>query len=667
MKCYIKYIIILAFFGMSGELWSQVTRPSETIRARRGTRPSEVVTATRGSAAIGPRKIMPHRKNKVWIYGGKKRRINNRDFYTKGRWTKPLPSEIKAFWENKDFYFYPLKFDHLKSYNYASSRSKKTIKTGFITKIVHEIPPKTFDIRKISPDSWDWIHKKRQSARGLEGKKGRTNFYFFKNIRRKEFTAFSSAYDHIIVTDTLFAPVSFLNTDGKPRSTKRSYIKVIANCIIYDGPITPGSARAREMTDYVFSAKEILLKTPYKELNSRELKPNPPFVVADTNIKVHKDPFGENEALLTNRLCIEIMGQIATELNGLTDDWERDKLLTEFQNYRYNKVRSDMLWKDKDYKEDFASLCSNFDSQYDLERLETNRKIGDLTILVSGKIKDLHKSPFKYYALPSIATLIPVSNMNNGVNDRFGAIHFDATGGAKLSMKLEVELGYDPKYLEEVNNVLSKKGLVLEKKIPNNLIYINDQSFKLNGENAGKIIPIGNSILRLKVLLQDEQLSLIKLFPKSNNIDFNLNYKIQESQQPKSQQLVLKVPESLLKDIDYENLIDKFNVIESNTITDNVRISSQLSPSLDNEGTLNYIEVSLQFIFDNKTVFRGPFRLSSYSTLASENNISFVKHSENYKIKVSGKAYYENGERDIVEDLVVDSKFITLEENIFKK
>ena len=116
-----------------------------------------------------------------------------------------------------------------------------------------------------------------------------------------------------------------------------------------------------------------------------------------------------------------------------------------------------------------------------------------------------------------------------------------------------------------------------------------------------------------------------------------------------------------------KHIIKKFNVVESNTLTDHVKISSQLSPTLEHEGALQYIEVSLKFSFDDRDVYRGPFRLSSYSTLSSEKDVPFIKYSENYKVGVTGTAYYEDGHRDIENEHITDSKFIVLKEDIFKK
>ena len=533
------------------------------------------------------------------------------------------------------------------------------------------LPKKTIDINRIEEGDywgWGWIHKKNTTAKNIEGLKGKTNVHYFKNIRKKTFTSFSNDFDHIIVTDTLFAPVSFLNTDGKPRRVKRSYIKIIANCIIYESPIKPASVMLRNKTDYVFSADNIFFKTKNKGLKKMKVGSSPPFVVADVNIKLHKDPFDDNEKRLVNRLFIEIMKQIKRELYGVKNEWEKDKLLIEFQKYR-NKIKRDILWKDKDYDKYYDELCNGFDSNYE-SSIERIRIVNGLNVMVEGKVTDLDRIPFKYYVIPTKATLMPVMDENTGVLNKLGDLHFRATGDSKLALTMDVKLGYQKELLEKATKKLNKVGVTLEKDIPKKIIFIDEQPLQINGETTGEIVPVSSDILKLEMELQDDNLSLIKLMARRKGTTFNINYKAYDRGKELRQKVLFEVTDDILKQIDLENLINEFNIIESNTITDQVKITSHLSASLDTEaeGALNYVEISLEFLFDNeKKIFRGPFKMSSDSVLGSENDILFVKHSEDYSIKVTGKAYYENGEREIKDDFIINSPFIILDEGIFKK
>lgn len=532
------------------------------------------------------------------------------------------------------------------------------------------LPPKTIDLNPIAEGlewDWTWIHKKKTRARDIEGKDRKTNVHYFKNIRKEELTIFSNDFDHIVVTDTLYATTSFLNIGGKPRRVKRSYIKIIANCIIYDSPIKVVSTMSRNKTDYVFSADNIFFKTKHKGLQKMKVGSSPPFVTADVNIKIHKDPFDNKEKILVNRLFIEIMKQINRELISERNVWKKDKLLIEFQKYRY-KVRESVLWIDPKYDK-FYHEFDDFDSNQE-NAIEREREVNDLKVLVEGKVNNLDKSPFKYYVIPSKATLTPVMDEKSGALNKLGNLIYRATGDSKLTVSMGVKLGYQKELLEKTNVELNKYGFTLEKGIPKKILFIDEQPLKIRGGKTGKIIPIDSDILELKFELQDEGLSIIKLLAKSNDVTFDLSFKAYDNRHEFRQKILFKISDDIIKQIDFnDKMTSEFNVIETNSIDDLVKITSNLKSDLgsEKEGILNYIEVSLEIQFDNgKVSFWGPFKMSSASVLGSENSIPFVKHSENYNIKVTGKAYYENGVREIKEKFMINSPFIELVENIFK-
>jgi hypothetical protein len=614
---------------------------------------------------FSPRKIMIQGKY-VWVFA-----TNT----TKGHWASLAVNEKEKFNQllTKGDTMYSLNLNNYKRTYMYTSRTTSAI------------PNKAFEVDKFEEHP-EWITKRGSLVRKdgasrleMKGASGKTNVYYHKNINlllmnfssynKYDLPETNTAFtDHIIVTDTLFIPsdsYGFLNIKRR----KRGYVKIIANCIIYDRPIKVNTTSIT--TDFVFSAKKILLKTPYKDLTKTELNPAPPFIMLmnkkQNMIEGYIDPFAENEMLLINRLMINMMIQIATELQIANDNyWKKDKLLEKFQSYR-GRVNTKILVSDSDYLNRFKDICNEFDNKYEKEIIDTKRTIGELVIIVDGKIGDLPQKPFKYYAVPSKATLVPMMDENTSELTKLGNLLFRDSDDSKLSVTMEVKLGYQKEILEKANKELNKYGFTLEKAFPKKILFIVEQPLQIRGQKIGKIIPIDSDILELKLELQDEGLSLIKLLAK-NDVSFPLNFKAYDSRNEFPQNILFEVSDEVIERIDYENMIGEFNVIETNTITDLVKITSNLTSDLgeENGGTLNYIEVSLEFLFENeKVVFRGPFKMSSASVLGSEKSILFIKHSENYSIKVTGKAYYENGIREIKDDYIINSPFIELQEDMF--
>nr|WP_299344190.1 hypothetical protein [Allomuricauda sp.] len=625
------------------------TRTLEVVSAR-----PRVSSSHRISTQSSKRKIMLHRKDKVWVLGQ-----NN----IRGHWSRPHSNEIKSFKKKKNLYPYEVTFNNFKPYDTNSNESVRRTISAAGVRLRRKIPKKVFNIHAIEED-WSRIHTGKR-ARNLNGFRGKTNVYYFKNIGKNELTTFSSVHDHIIVTDTLYGPASFLNTDGKPRSEKRSYIKIIANCIVYESPIRPASTRSKT-TDYVFSAKKIIFKTPFKGLSKDELRPSPPFVAADSNIKIHMDSFGNNERMLANRLYIEIMEQLATELR-VKESWAKDKLLVEFQEYR-GKVDIAALVLDKKYRELFNRVCSEFDSDYRDYALGNERVVDGHTILVRGSLSELPKTSFKYYSLPTNSTVMPTVNQSTGIRDMLGTIFYRATGDDKLDIAVVIKLGHDINKFKKIGKTLIKKGVHLEEWPPNSLMRIEQQPLLINGKTIGKVIPINNQILRLEISIPDNTMAINELFPKNTRSSFELVCTIDPGQKKFRETIAIELPKNLLDRLRPDQVTKMFNIVESNTLADRVKVSSHLLPMSEDMGALDYIQIVLVFSFDNqKKVFRGPFNLSSNSTFASELEIPFIKHSENYQVSVSGKAFYEFGERKIKEDFIPSSKFIQLEEGILSE
>ncbi|MBC8754062.1 hypothetical protein H2O64_05230 [Kordia sp. YSTF-M3] len=692
MKHTIKVIILFFCLLVSGSLFAQNTQSAQTNKKPKTTkksiksiigykRPSARSTTT--SSSLYQRNYMPFNKKKVWVLGTNK---------SVGHWDIPQSTEIKPTYKNKQKYVHTVTFNSYKSYK-SVARSKA------------HIPQKEFNVKNYIPHT-NWISKTTDGGNvTMEGVLGKTNVYYHKNINlfviglvgkdKYDNLEVKKQTDHIIVTDTLFIPLSargFMNMKrnskakktttnrGQGRPSKvdlrgrfqignRSYIKIIAGTILYEKPIQLSSVWSSP-TDFVFSSQKIKYQSPYKGLNTNELTPSPPLWVYDNSVKLYIDPFKENEGLLLNRLYIEILGQIATELQNPSESyWEKDKRLAQFQTYR-SKINTDILRGDVEYHSLYKEYCDTFDRKYNKDKINEDRSIGSLKILVDGNINDLPQKAFKYYAIPTKATLLPVKNEATGTLDKLGDVYYNATGDSKFSLTIESKLGYNSEKFTAAGQVLHTKGLVLEKNPPKALLEINAQPLKANGKTIGRIIPIGNQILRFEFDLVEENLSLLKLFLANDNT-FNLDYKTGQGQKEDNQEITLEIPESILKQLDYTDLINEFNVVESNTSTliDAIKITSNLSPVLKDtgEGTLKYIEISLEFLFEDKTVFRGPKRFSSHSVKGSEDEVNFMKYSDNYTIKVTGTAYYEFGHRDIIKDnSFTNTKFITLQESMFK-
>ncbi|MFK7774342.1 MAG: hypothetical protein AB8F94_19495 [Saprospiraceae bacterium] len=692
---------------------SKRTRPTAPRPTARTSSPRNRVAA---SSATGPRKIMTGR-DQVWVFPKVKRRRGG------SLWTKPTSGEIKKHKKANFAYSYPVSFNHLHSY-YSINKS-------------NPLRQQLIDDNKIR-EFRDGLKKRITQTAGIS-EKGRsthpsrkqTSVYYFRKIDLGGFI-FTDAAKHIIVVDTLYVPAA---APGKSSFVSvghgsKNYIKIIANCIVYESPINVSTINPNK-TDMVFAANKFIFKSPYKNLTKVELFPTPPFYKNTTasNLKVYKDKIQRVEKTLLNRLYIysmnqileellhqeisdkkrdqlleefntykfkkvnnalvkndkrtmklfnrlaekeekvmnwlhtKSMEQIITKLNSESNKWQKDRLLEAFQTYRKNKINADFLAKDSKTKIFFNEICSSFDSNYKNQSIEELRKEKGLRILVNGEIETLHEQPFKYYTFPTKASLIPVNNQTTGEPTALGFVTYYSTGESKLELDMEVALSFDQSALKKATQSLSENGLILEQKFPDSLVSISRQPLKINGETVGYIIPIGNQNVRFKVKLEEESLTLLQLF--TGTINFKLDYYIKVHQQSYSQNIKLEINPLLIEDMTQGKILENFSVIEMSNMTDVVKVSSQLDPKLDNEGTLNFVEVMLEFNFQNETVFRGPYRFSSYSTLASELTIPFLKFSDNYSIKVKGFADYKNGRRDI-KPFSENSNIIVIDEGVFE-
>ncbi|WP_179009071.1 hypothetical protein [Winogradskyella forsetii] len=666
MNKFLNYIVLYFCLLGSVTLLAQKAKDKRAVLKNETKVISKLPIRVMNTNTPFTRKVMFRSDKFVWVYTSST---------TIGHWERQKVDEKIKFAQlkkkNGDT-LYRVNFPKYKIYSEAARHSTT-------------IPKKAFEVEKIEEHP-EWISKSgiHVKSKGdkleMKGALGKTNVYYLKNINllNLSFAGYNkygypetdiANTDHIIVIDTLqISPDSFGFMNIQRRN--RGYIKIIANCIIYESPIKIYSVENK--ADFVFSADKFFLKSPYKDLTATELNTELPFIwKTDTNVEAYIDPFAKNEKLLMNRLMITFMIQIYTDLqNPKIDSWSKDDLLAKFQTYK-GRVSTPDLVNDNSYSEVFHTMCNNFETKYDIDKMDIHRTINNLDVLVDGDVDKLPNTPFKYYAIPSKATLMPVKDPNTGEQNKLGNLYYKATGDSKMSVTIETKLGYDAIKFAEANQVLNEKGVILENNPPKKVISFSEQPLKANGETIGRILPISNQILRFEIDLPDENLSLIKLFLQTNNT-FDLYYKDNQGQKEGVQTISLEIPEKILKQLDFTDLLNEFSVIEINamTVTDTILITSNLWPVLEppGEGALNYIEITLAFLFEDRTVFYQPERFSSHSVNGSKKALEFVKYSDDYKIIVSGTAYYEFGQRDIIKKNIFTNmdENIILQESMFK-
>lgn len=514
-----------------------------------------------------------------------------------------------------------------------------------------------------------YLSKERTTDLNLTGDPGRLNIYYCKKLEVRMITVMPDR-DYVIVADTFYVPpmqqlaCTFIGSN----CCQKLFIKIIANCLIYESPINVsffGKAPAGTV-DFVFSAEKIFFRHPAR-LKPWQLKPSPPLFYASKNANDQKMAYyqdassGEMEVRVLNRLNVNSMEMVQSKINGTFDPWERDKLVNQFQVCRSKiKHQSGGLQIDPSYGTRFNNVCKAFDDlKFKIERI---RSVGALTIIVDGE--RLPIQPIRYYALPNKAQLLPVLGANETAG-LLGTILYQPTGDAKLKLFVETELGYQQDHLDAVKKELGQKSVVLSENLPQDLIAIQEQPLKISGKTVGKIIPVSNRILRLEIDLLEEAKSIATLFPKVGTVGFKIDYTIDGN--TKSQEIHLSVDKSLLDKLNYGEPLVSFAVVDDSPLSAAVRVSSHFDAAQPDEGRLDYLEVLLEFQFGNgMATLRGPYRLSAYNTLAADVIVPFLKQSSDYKIIVSGRALYENGERNF-QPFETKDQIIGLDESVFMK
>lgn len=537
-----------------------------------------------------------------------------------GHWRRPKRGEVEARNRQTALFMYPVNLQGYSSYS----------------------PGKRLNLATVNENN-SFLARPEIINEGLIGINGRMNVHYINKLNLG-MISLAREQDHVIVVDTLYVPPArklgnvFIVIDqlGKP------FLKLIANTIVFESPVML-SLSGKDPADFIFSYNNIYLKTIYDGLAQQDIQ-SPPFtmVAEGLNINVYRQYNGELEKTLLNRLYIKLMEQCFNNLSATEDDWVKDKLVERFQQYRFLKLKPEILGTDLTYQTRMNRVVEQFNDLYSNFKVKKLRDLDGIKIIADGDVNQLLQKPLKYFAFPTIAELQPLIR-----DSALGSIVYTGSGDADIKVSVETALGYDETQFAAAAAKLAGKGVTVQKKLLQNIITLDEQPLKINGKTIGRIIPVGNQIIRLEMNLVEGAKTIAELFPKAGHPVFNLDYKIGGEGELVSQPVSFVVDSSLLARLDYTQPLKSFNVLERTALTGNLKISSAISAARVKEGALNYLEIILEIKFTDRSVLYGPYRLSGYNTLASELTVPFLVHTDKYRIVISGRAVYDNGEINI--------------------
>lgn len=640
-------LLPLAFYAQhtpaksKGYVWSPQAK-TYMVRKVNGIANLPAVTAVKSELTYVTAMGM---ENYIWIIPNSP---SQPGYWTKARAdTDPIRERLKM----RAPYLYPISINNYSAYPYRGQNSRG----GDIPLA----PARPFNINSIKENYNRLAEDEVSGAWVLNEPDQKTMVYYAKKINLG-LIVMGRKYDVILVTDTLYVPPAepFKTAIISNLSASSPYLKIIAKCIVYESPISLALLSGHE-ADFVFSTPSIYFKCPYKNLSG--LYAPPLVTTSEPTNYIHRDGFGDNEQILLCRLYVASMEQCLSSLLSTTDPWKRDKLVTEFLKIRYSSIDQASLVKDPGSKQKFIRLCTDYDSKIGSSyKLEKTRDLNGSKILVSGG----DGKPLKYYTLPQLASLVPRLDKNH--SGLLGSMLYNPTGEAKLRLTLDADLEYDTLLLQKVRAALQPKNIQLEHQLPADLFSIKEQPLKIRGKTVGSIIPVSNRTVRLEINLAEEGKSIIELFPKIGRTTFKIDFDFftDTGAIPFTQEVSLQVDRLLLDQLDYSQPLKSFEILENTGLTENVELISNLDASLPNEGVLYWIEVLLEIQDAGEVVLRGPYRLSAYNTLAARMTIPVLKKSQAMQIVVSGRAMYENGERNIVPFETKDM-IIQMSENVF--
>lgn len=552
----------------------------------------------------------------------------------KDKWFTPSANQISDYSSKPKTKLYPISFGGYRAYpNYLSNGKSMTA------------PAKNLALNNIS-ENVEHIYDNVAKNLKLEANPGKFTVYYFNKLALG-YIVFPKSDDFVIVTDTLYMKqpkAGFENAIVGVNNDKRAYTRIIANTVIYEGPTVISMAND---ADVDLRIKQAFLKTSFENLNSNQLKGMP---IATGNVlnnggnNMYLSGFQTEDKSLINRLYVKQMNQLMDEFNITADPWQMDKKLERFQTIRYQKMNPEVFALDPSSQSKFSSLCSNFDSKYKNYAVKNIRKEGNVTILAEGNITKTPIEPIKFYALPSIAKLLV--KMKDSSRVAFGTMTYNNTGTSNIILEMDVELGIAEADLKAVQETFQKKGINIESKLSSGIMTIKEQSLKLLGKASGKIIPISNNLLRLKVEVSDNSMDIINLI--NTSISFNLDYQVKGTNNIESREIKLVIDPAHLSTFKTNDTKSSFEILDRTVLTSEVQLVNNLNASAnDNEGALDYVQVMVEFNFNGQLEPHGPYTLSPHNTTASTFKLPFLVKSNEYNVTVTGTAYYQNGKKDL--------------------
>jgi hypothetical protein len=274
IKSLLTLIILSCFVSTSFAQFSSIKKKMQ-IQQKSQVAAVKKAASKKNSTAItnqsnGPRKGMTTDKY-LWIFPA-----NGQN----GHWVSLKPGELQNRTNQKADYAYIVNAFSNKAYGKTTPGYRGP-----------RPPVKQLDVKKVK-DNYDNLKDDLVKDFSMGDKEeGRPGVYYFNKIELNMFLCASNK-DLIIVTDTLFVPVAQKGNAALSSLwyNDRNYIKIIANCIVYESPVRLISSN-KTFTDYVFVTNETIFKSPYKNLSSNNLNPAPPFFhPSERNAKGYIDP-----------------------------------------------------------------------------------------------------------------------------------------------------------------------------------------------------------------------------------------------------------------------------------------------------------------------------------------------------------------------------------------
>ncbi len=481
-----------------------------------------------------------------------------------------------------------------------------------------------------------WLKVEDASWMGVEPTSGQS-IHFLKNLYlNKAMKIGGNNAATILVADTIYiGDDARLEVEGNGIA----HLKLVANHIYYERPLQLRLSSNVHAADgiFVFSANSIKYKQQGQNTCCQPYffdRPAP-NVRGVSAINWYK-PAGEVEKLLQNERMVLLMEYNLLQIAAAKDVWKKDACI---KNYLACKRQFDEADNNPPrVKSKYLSVSTQYAALTYGNSLE-NR---DLTLASGKKVTVLvEKTNDKmiYSLLPTRAKSLPLEQNGKSL---WGILKYKAAGVDKMKLYMDFQLTPDPDDYKEAQQFLkSKYAIDLDMEISNTLV-LEQQAFKLNGvATKGKILPLSSRFLRLELDLSEEGKTIAEIIPKVNltksfgllvqNLNKNLN-------------IVLDYDKVLLESLDYTKPAQTFDIQTIENLAGVISLENVIYSGVDGAlGVLDYVEVKVEVIFDTETVNKGIYRLSSYNTIASKTNIHFFKKSSNYKVRISGKVFYDKG------------------------